>query len=338
MFVLIGFRYVEESEPQSRPGYNKGLTLILDAHTDRISSGSVSDDFRGFVATVNSGDEYPLTSQKGFLIRPGHQNYVILSAQQVKADPGIKSINPNNRNCYFSDERPLAMHKNYSQSNCILECYVEYARKSIEKKSNLTGGCVPWFYPVEDEHVFRLCDPWQIKEFQETMKSIPDGHCDYCFADCTTTMYDSSISAAPFRPCDHTNLGVSPICNLINGDMNPPIWSRDIMSEYENLNPTGVPDYILPRPDRMDNMRRYASEDKLQTLVFQHKNKKETFYDAFKEDIAVVSFYFDKQTVIQYEKSASLTFVGFLSKVSLCCNIRPCWSILCYRYRNLTDI
>ena len=162
------------------------------------------------------------------------------------------------------------------------------------------------------------------------MKSIPDGHCDYCFADCATTMYDSSISAAPFRPCDHTNLGVSPICNLINGDMNPPIWSRDIMSEYENLNPTGIPDYILPKPERMDNMRRYASEDKLETLVFQHKNKKETFYDAFKEDIAVVSFYYDKQTVIQYEKSLSLTFVGFLSKVSLCVQYTPLSFNNCY--------
>ena len=191
VIIVIIFRYVKEGEPQSRPGYNKGLTLILDAHTDKISSGSVSDDFRGFVATVNSGDEYPLTSQKGFLIRPGHQNYVILRALQVKSDPEIKDIKPNKRNCYFSDEQPLQMHKNYSQSNCILECYVEYARKSNEKKDNITGGCVPWFYPVEDEHVFRLCDPWQIKEFQETMKSIPDGHCDYCFADCTTTMYDS---------------------------------------------------------------------------------------------------------------------------------------------------
>ena len=87
-------------------------------------------------------------------------------------------------------------------------------------------------------------------------------------------------------------------------------------------------------------MRRYASKDKLETLVFQHKNKKQTFYDAFKEDIAVVSFYYDKQTVIQYEKSLSLTFVGFLSKVSLCVQYTPLSFniILFYQYHNLTHI
>ena len=97
-------RYVKDGEPKSRPGYNKGLTLILDAHTDRVSSGSVSDDFRGFVTVVDSGDKYPLTDQNGFLVRPGHQNYVVLSALQVKADDSVRGIRPDKRRCYFKDE------------------------------------------------------------------------------------------------------------------------------------------------------------------------------------------------------------------------------------------
>ena len=269
------------------------------------------------MTTVDGGDRYPLTIENGFLIRPGHQNYVVLDALQVLADPGIKSIKPEKRKCYFSDEMPLHMHKKYSQSSCTLECYVEYARGTIEKEDNITGGCVPWFYPVTDEHVASLCDPWQITQFQDAMKSIPDSHCDYCLADCNTTLYGSSISAAPFRPCDHTNLGVSPICNLINGDMNPPIWANDVKNEYKHLNPFGVPDYIQPNPERMDNMRRYASKDKIGTLALRYKNDKEEFYDAFENDIAVVSFYFNKQTVIEYQKSKSMTLAGFLAKVFL---------------------
>ena len=139
-YSYLSNRYVDEGEPKSRPGYNKGLTLILDAHSDKISSGSVSDDFRGFMTAVDSGDKFPLTTQKGFLIRPGHQNYVVLDAVEVKADYAIKSIKAKKRNCYFSDEFPLRMHTNYSQSSCILECYVEYARKTIEKDSNITDG------------------------------------------------------------------------------------------------------------------------------------------------------------------------------------------------------
>ena len=306
---------MEKEEPKSRPGYNKGLTLILDAHTDKISSGSVSDDFRGFMTTVDSGDTYPLTMQKGFLIRPGHQNYVVLDAVRVSADVEIKAVKPKNRNCYFDDENPLSMHKNYSQSSCILECYVDYARKTIEKENNVTGGCVPWFYPVEDRFVSKLCDPWQTTAFQEAMKNIPYSQCDECYPDCDTTIYDSSISAAPFRPCDHTNLGVSKICSLINGTMNPPIWANDIIKEYENLNPSGVPNYVQTSSKRMDNMRRYASKDKVDTLALKHKNDEQELYDAFEKDIAFVSFYFDKQTVVEYKKSVSMTWVGFLAKV-----------------------
>jgi hypothetical protein len=310
-------RYVKEGEPKSRPGYNKGLTLILDAHSNKISSGSVSDDFRGFMTAVDSGDKFPLTDQKGFLIRPGHQNYVVLDAVQVKADHAIKSIREEKRLCYFADEHPLKMHTNYSQSSCILECNVEYARKTIEKFDNITGGCVPWFYPVVDEYVHNLCDPWQITRFQDAMKSIPDSHCDYCHPDCDTTIYDSSISAAPFRPCDHTNLGVSQICNLINTDMNPPIWASDVETEYDELNPEGIPEYIKPTPLRMNNMRRYSPLEKIGTLALGYKNNKDRFYDAFQKDIAVVSFYFNKQTVVQYQKSLSMTWVGFLAKVFL---------------------
>ena len=53
------------------------------------------------MTTVDSGDTYPLTMQKGFLIRPGHQNYVVLDAVRVSADVEIKAVKPKSRNCYF---------------------------------------------------------------------------------------------------------------------------------------------------------------------------------------------------------------------------------------------
>ena len=47
----------------SQAGLTKGLVLVLDSHSDRVSSGTVSDIFRGFVATIEGHDEYPLTSR-----------------------------------------------------------------------------------------------------------------------------------------------------------------------------------------------------------------------------------------------------------------------------------
>ena len=61
-------------EPKSQPGLNKGLQLVLDAHSDKISIGSVFDSFKGFVAVVGNKNEYPLTKKHGFLLQAGQEN------------------------------------------------------------------------------------------------------------------------------------------------------------------------------------------------------------------------------------------------------------------------
>lgn len=172
--------YIDQKEPKTQPGQNKGLRLILDAHTDRVAPGTVSDNFRGFSTVIDGRDKYPLTSKNSFLIRPGRENYVALSALRVEADINVQKIHPRKRKCYFSHENPLVMHKNYSRSNCVLECTINYARKEMKKlnesKSNETVGCAPWFYPATDEEYTNVCDPWETKTFQTFMTNVPDIH------------------------------------------------------------------------------------------------------------------------------------------------------------------
>ena len=38
--------FFDKKEPKSKSGKNKGLTLVLDAHTDLIETGTISDDQR----------------------------------------------------------------------------------------------------------------------------------------------------------------------------------------------------------------------------------------------------------------------------------------------------
>ena len=130
-------------EPKSQPGLNKGLQLVLDAHSDKISIGSVFDSFKGFVAVVGNKNEYPLTKKHGFLLQAGQENYVSLSATNIEADENIRpiEISPGKRECYFNDEHPLKLHQNYSQANCIIECTIQFAREQMKSK------CTPWYYP-----------------------------------------------------------------------------------------------------------------------------------------------------------------------------------------------
>ena len=137
-------------EPKSQAGQNKGLQLVLDAHSDKISIGSVFDSFKGFVAIVGNKNEHPLTKKHGFLLRAGQENYVSLSATKIEANENIRpiEISPGKRECYFHEEHPLKLHKNYSQANCIMECTTQYARDQMESK------CTPWYYPGTHIHMY----------------------------------------------------------------------------------------------------------------------------------------------------------------------------------------
>ena len=150
------------------------------------------------------------------------------------------------------------MHRSYSQSNCILECSLNYAAdnivnedfgnytkyattnafsqfnfslienafghqilvetyiglrlekvkqwKNVSVALNLTR-CIPWFYPVPDNSSIKMCDPWEAKAFQNLIGKVPPELCNHCLPDCNKNIFRASVSAAPFRICDHTNLG-----------------------------------------------------------------------------------------------------------------------------------
>ena len=133
--------WYKDKEPKPQPGRTKGLRLVLDAHSDQISPGTVFDDFKGFVTVVGDKSSFPLTKRNSFLLKPGRENYVSISAVNVISDKTIRSIDPQKRICYFYDEHPLELHKNYSQANCILECSTKYAREKM------TSNCTPWYFP-----------------------------------------------------------------------------------------------------------------------------------------------------------------------------------------------
>jgi hypothetical protein len=64
---------MDNEEPTTVPGRNKGLVLMLDAHSDQLSPGSVDSDFRGFSAVVGPSNSFPLMSQDGLPIILGNQ-------------------------------------------------------------------------------------------------------------------------------------------------------------------------------------------------------------------------------------------------------------------------
>ena len=318
--VLLGFEgddlpewYLKNEEPRTQPGRKKGLRVVLDAHSDRVSSATISDNFRGFITVVDGKEKYPLTSRNSFTISPGRENYVALSAFEIYADESLRTIKPKDRKCYFSDENPLDMHKNYSQANCILECSLKYARNQTVDEDD-DKGCNPWFYPVTNEFVAYSCDPWATKVFQESFNNLPDNECSHCLPDCTGTVYDTRVSTAPFRKCDHTSLGMSGLCDFENDDMNPAMWRQQVQEEYTTVIGK-VPPYVATNLQKMPSTRKYTKDSKLDSLTLKDYRKKHPTYDAFENDIAIANFYFDKSTIIRFKRAQRMTWTDYISQI-----------------------
>ena len=72
--------WYEDKEPKSEPGQSNGLRLVLDAHSDLISPGTVFDNFKGFITVVGDKTSFPLTKRTGFLLRPGRENHIALKS------------------------------------------------------------------------------------------------------------------------------------------------------------------------------------------------------------------------------------------------------------------
>ena len=193
------------------------------------------------------------------------------------------------------------------------------SKTKIGTTNGTNARCVPWFYPVEDEYLYELCDPWQTAAFQTMFKEVSDDECSQCLPDCTTTKYKTTISSAPFRGCDHTNIGVSPLCDLNtntqNMMMNPPIWKHALTNEYETYNGFDLPDFVKNQKGVLSNIRRYVSTKEVKDLVFRAQREKALTYDALEQDITSVNFYFAESNIIQFTTFQRMTVIDFISSV-----------------------
>ena len=163
---------------------------------------------------------------------------------------------------------------------------------------------------VSDDDL-KFCDPWESQDFTKEMELTPDGHCDHCLPDCISTIYDTRLSSAPFGRCDHKNVGSSPMCQLsVNPTINPPIWASDVNLEYGDSPPE-----FFKNAGIFPNKRRKIQENKMDDLVLKKDVENEPFYDAYEQDIAVVNFYFDKSSILQFSRQQRLTVVDYISQM-----------------------
>ena len=335
--------YTEQNEPKPEAGRDKGLVLIVDGHSNKQSAATVRENFRGFITVVDGREKFPLVSLAKHTTRAGFVNNVDVNAINMQAKPEIRRYKPERRKCYFPDEYQLKIHQKYSRFNCLFECKTEFASRCIRtcsdpgqvcdckdltfQKTEETNGnksCTPWFYPVDDEHHSRMCNPWNTEKFLQIIENqLPKDECKHCLADCETTEYETTISYAPLRKCDRTNVGgPSILCSMVDGQLNPAPWVSSAQKEFIKANKT-LPWYLKTDNAitnqhnlRFPNHRRTLSDKgKKSSLIFPSDLEEHPAYDAFEEDIGILNVFFGKQEIMKYLTKNVMSEYEFFSQI-----------------------
>ena len=125
-------------EVKSQVGKENGLRLILDLHSNTISFGSLNQQHQAFDLFIGQPEQFPMMRERSLHLEAGKEHFVDLSATVVSSK-SIKDISPEARECFFKDEGDLELYKEYTFSNCKLECAIKIAEEKY--------GCIPWHLP-----------------------------------------------------------------------------------------------------------------------------------------------------------------------------------------------
>ena len=195
---LVGSYYQEEGRKKASVGKKKGLQLVIDHNSNLVSLGTLFDE--GIRMYIGQTSEFPQLDVKSFDISLGKKNHYDLSQAHIYSTAELRKLQPDQRQCFFGNEKQLNYFSTYTQSSCFLECKLQHA-KSVH-------NCVPWYLPRTADTA--LCDPWEGREVRETMDRVGrevretmdktlDDQCVHCLPDCEKTLYKVTTTTINFQ-------------------------------------------------------------------------------------------------------------------------------------------
>jgi hypothetical protein len=268
-------------------------------------------DTNGIVALIHQSGSFPMTIDKSFDIRTGHNNLITLSGKLVNSNPIIRALDLNARNCSFENENGNStLFQKYSRSHCMFECALMIARTALMRKNNksndLSECCIPWFIP-SPESSLNICDPWDSKFIYEMMLNVSNSQCKHCLADCSSTLYEGRLTAVSLRKCTILSTGVTQFCSLMeNSLVNQNMLNSFLRSQYQH-NRHAQP-YFMSK--YFSSTNRTYSVTLPQGDIFGR-----TEYDPFITDVAKVQVYFQYATMTMINSQKTMTWIDFFSNI-----------------------
>ena len=276
-------------------GKLNGLTVVIDLNSEFLKPSTLNQDYHAVQATVTPKDEFPFILADSILISPGQETHVAIKPMVTFTTDSLKDLEPYQRNCYFDNEFDLHLFSNYSVNSCWMECLMNLTMKEL-------GPCTPWNFPKTE--TMRICTPYEQHQFLTIFRQIDMTKIvgsESCLPKCGGTDYEVQVTSAPFRRCDSANLGLSTLCHL-GEPIVPQMWGiqvQDLYGKYDKL-----PDYITEQIQSPS--RRYPKD-----MIFDLQED----YNAYKQDIAVATFYFPKHVAKELVRSPRMNTFDYVSQV-----------------------
>jgi len=292
--TMLNISEREDEVARARVGRGQGLRLTLDLNSNWVSHGTLASDKQAALVVLGGPRDFPSLRVSNLLVAPGRETWVEVTPLVVTSHPSLASLSPTSRGCLLPHESALDHHAAYSVSSCRLECGLARAEAEV--------NCVPWALPRGPG--VKVCDPWLALNFSLALALGGEPSClASCLPDCQAVDYTIASTEALFRRCDSRNLNMSPLCDLDN-IQEPAKWTELASAEYKSSRPNYLPSSPMRSP--LPSPALEKGEILVQSLEP---------YDAFDNDIAVLSIYFGSPTTVEFQRSLRMTIVDFIGSV-----------------------
>jgi acid-sensing ion channel, other len=125
-------------------GADNGLFVLLRLYKkdlDFICRGPL----QGFKVAVHAPNSVPKMEKHYFRVPLEQEVIATISLSVTTHSDELRQLAPNERQCYFHDERQLKFFKEYTQENCELECAASYVKEHC--------GCVRFNMPSKRNRI-----------------------------------------------------------------------------------------------------------------------------------------------------------------------------------------
>ncbi|XP_063394136.1 sodium channel protein Nach-like [Cydia fagiglandana] len=217
-------------------GYQTALTVLINTAPDDYYSSAVAS--QGALVLIDDSYNLPDLDSQARMVNPSTEVLISLSPERTYATPGIKSFIPEQRQCYYNDERQISQFRHYSYHNCMAFKKVQYIKKTCD--------CLPFYFPTTDDH--RKCnfkDLDCLEKIGSTNESEPEpDDVMQCLPECEHYDYPLEVALGMLAKqsklngiafFNDVNLDNRSLLNVFFNDLVSTRYRRDVYLNWQNI-------------------------------------------------------------------------------------------------------